>query len=190
MFPPIAALCKYLLGDCSSNIRWPRVHKRRVDVARATNPPISLVHVHGSSMSNATTSIPSSSGCWGNSETAVSTCCALFGGIRIPIPDSSIAACGYNIGTKFTADNGSTSDANSTTERWSDCITLHFNATSDGPTVISTCQDAKSDIATVTSKPSPTATSGAVRRQDRPWRGILAGIVVGSGLLHLLSLAV
>ncbi|KAJ7319063.1 hypothetical protein DFH08DRAFT_891419 [Mycena albidolilacea] len=153
-----------------------------------------------SAATNATTSIPSAPGCWGNSESAVSACCSLFGGVRLVLPDSSIPACGYNIGSRFTADTGSTSDANSTTGRWSSCIASHFNATAEGTTVVlSTCQNSQSQIATVTSKPESTAsatgTSGAgdllvFRRQGHLGRGILAGIVVTGGLLHILSLAI
>ncbi|KAF8201177.1 hypothetical protein K438DRAFT_1965698 [Mycena galopus ATCC 62051] len=150
----------------------------------------------------ATSSIPSDSpGCWGNSDAAVSACCSVFGGVRIPLADSPIAACGYNVGDNFMADDGSVSesmsDPNSTTSRWASCITQHFNATADGTEIISTCQNNQSLIATVTSSPaSTTGTSGAqdlfVFRRQGHWagRGVLAAIVVGSGLLHLLSLAI
>ncbi|KAJ6466864.1 hypothetical protein C8R45DRAFT_1020350 [Mycena sanguinolenta] len=149
----------------------------------------------------ATTSIPSNPpGCWANSEGAVSACCSLFGGVRMPLSDSSIAACGYNIGSNFYADTGSVSDSlsdsNSTTMQWSSCISAHFNATADGTVVISTCENNQSLIATVTSSPpSATATSGAgdmlvFRRESQLGRVVIVGIVVGSGLLHLLSFAI
>ncbi|KAJ6551386.1 hypothetical protein B0H19DRAFT_1073101 [Mycena capillaripes] len=147
--------------------------------------------------SNATTSIPSNApGCWANSEHAVATCCTQLGGIRIPLPDSSIPTCAYNTGAKFTADDASTSPSgtNSTTFRWSSCIDAHFNATSDGSVILSTCENLQNQTATVTSVPSSTVSSGAedllvFRRSGSIGRGILAGIVVAGGLLHVLSFA-
>ncbi|KAJ7678139.1 hypothetical protein DFH06DRAFT_1291432 [Mycena polygramma] len=168
------------------------LYKRRVDVVRLI-PPHPLSTAHGSTMSaNATTSIPSDApGCWANSESAVSTCCSQLGGVRLQIPDSAVAACAYNVGAKFTADDGS---SNSTTGRWSSCITSHFNTTIDGSVVLSTCVNTQNQTATVTSTPSSTATSGAeelvvFRRGGGVGRGVLAGFIVGSGLVHVLSLA-
>ncbi|KAJ7267417.1 hypothetical protein C8J57DRAFT_1510511 [Mycena rebaudengoi] len=34
--------------------------------------------------------------CWANNETATAKCCTQFGGTRIPLNDSSIAACSYH----------------------------------------------------------------------------------------------
>ncbi|KAJ6598457.1 hypothetical protein DFH09DRAFT_1304241 [Mycena vulgaris] len=139
----------------------------------------------------ATTTIPASPGCWANSESAVATCCTQLGGVRIPLPDSDIPGCAYNTGAKFVADDGS---ANSTSTRWSDCITAHFSAATDGSVVLSTCQNIQNQIATVTSTPSSSSTSKSdaapFRTRSHLGRGILAGIVAGSALVHILSLAI
>ncbi|KAJ7472325.1 hypothetical protein B0H11DRAFT_2236995 [Mycena galericulata] len=143
-------------------------------------------------MSNATTTIPDSPGCWANSLTATATCCSQLGGIQIPLQGSSIPGCDYNSGSSFLPDDGS-GGANSTGARWASCIATHFDVTADGSKVLTTCVTTQNQTATVVSTPSSTATgtSGGLStlRSTRLGPVVLGGMVAASGLLHILSLA-
>ncbi|KAJ7100652.1 hypothetical protein B0H15DRAFT_796388 [Mycena belliarum] len=134
---------------------------------------------------SATTTIPASPGCWANSETAVKACCNRFGGVRINLTDSSIPGCLYNVGSGFTADGGPSS-SNSTRSRWTACVSTFFNVTADGSVVLSTCQNFDKQIATATSRPS----SDALPMGARSAHVVLAGLLAGSALIHVLGLAI
>ncbi|KAJ7054099.1 hypothetical protein C8F01DRAFT_1163908 [Mycena amicta] len=127
-------------------------------------------------------------GCWGNSQDAVSTCCRVLGGLSLDLADGS-PGCAYNSGSSFKPDDGSGSP-NSTSALWATCVTGHFNATSDGKIVITACENTKNSTETVTSTPSATPTAGAFRPKPSAFgRFALGGILVGSGLVHFLTLA-
>ncbi|KAJ6529119.1 hypothetical protein DFH09DRAFT_1094075 [Mycena vulgaris] len=144
---------------------------------------------------NGTTISLPDNGCWANSESAVALCCSQFGGSRLPIQNNPIPAC-----TGFAVDRtAATNEA--TSLRWNDCIKAHFT-TGDvlGPERTSNCE---SNNATSSSTPSSSAPSGsrtvsaptpsksgariAARIDGQFGRTLIAGILLGGSLLHVLS---
>ncbi|KAJ6518507.1 hypothetical protein DFH09DRAFT_1098459 [Mycena vulgaris] len=142
-------------------------------------------------------------GCWANSESAVAICCSQLNGSRTALPDSPIPECTYNAAAGFTGDlpDTSLSNTSSTVSRWNDCITDHFN-TSDALGLQATeCQIAD---AASTGTPAKTPTNSAKTPANSANSGgrtgptvdvqlgrmIIAGILVGGSLLHVLSSAI
>jgi hypothetical protein len=134
----------------------------------------------------------------------VAICCAQFGGTRANLTDSPIAECTYNNSTGFIADvEGSTGTA----DRWFECCNKNWNASdalASALGVITECKNAKKQEVTQSASgtPSSTSTSTAPASSKSPNSGramydvegrfgriFLFGVVAGSGLLHLLSLA-
>jgi hypothetical protein len=146
-------------------------------------------------------------GCWTDSETAVAICCAQLGGTRVNLTDSPVAGCAYNNSTGFIADGQNSTNSSGTFSRWSECSDKFWNASdalASDLGVVTVCQEVKKLEVTQSGSgtPSSTSTSTAPASSKSPNSGramygmegrfgriFIFGVVAGSGLLHLLSLA-
>ncbi|KAJ6494910.1 hypothetical protein DFH09DRAFT_1449867 [Mycena vulgaris] len=154
---------------------------------------------------NGTTINLPDNGCWANSESAVALCCSQLGGSRLPVQNNPIPAC-----TGFTVDPTAATDS-ATFLRWNACIKAHFT-TGDvlGTGQTSNCEfgDATSSGTPSSSAPSSSASSSsapsgsssasaptpsnsspriAARIDEQFSRTLIAGILLGGSLLHVLS---
>jgi hypothetical protein len=144
-------------------------------------------------------------GCWSDSETAVAICCAQLGGTRVNLTDSPVAGCAYNNSTGFIADGQNSTNSSGTFSRWRECSNNNWNASdalASNLGVVVYCQEDKKQEVTQSGTPSSTSTSTAPASSKSPNSGramydvegrfgriFIFGVVAGSGLLHLLSLA-
>ncbi|KAJ6529115.1 hypothetical protein DFH09DRAFT_1185215 [Mycena vulgaris] len=144
---------------------------------------------------NGTTINLPDNGCWANSESAVALCCSQLGGSRLPVQNNPIPAC-----TGFTVDPTAATDS-ATFLRWNACIKAHFT-TGDvlGTGQTSNCEfgDATSSGTPSSSAPSRSSSASAptpsnsspriaARIDEQFSRTLIAGILLGGSLLHVLS---